>query len=796
MYNDPGPPPSGGALMESAQREGSGAAPDPRLLGAMQPPWGGYPSAYRTSATPPRLQAPMLSVGPGRTMCLPPGFPPHPQLLLHHYANQFLSPAMMQYQRQAGSIPHILVGQGLPPVAGMLQQGWYPMPGMPGYGVGAVPMSAPPPPPFYSYNPYTAMPSIALPRPSLAEPMQSSSPVLTPPPPPGSPVPQLPQLPAAERSLSTQPPPLSQLQRQALAAAAAAAPRPAASARVSPQKQQQARQRSTKREPVYDEAAGGRPSTPAPVAATASKKRIVPPAMKEEVSPLSVRGPGAYHGSVPAAPLLSLPPLACVGGSVGGGSAGGASSGVGSGAASGGIGSATSSGGDGGGVGGVGVGGVGGALLQGLCPGAPPVVPAHVWAAMHDERHQHATPANAFRPDPRPPLPLCGSSGTPPLAVCLPPLAPPPFLTAGAASAAAATAAAAAAMLFEAGQLSTANVAARAREALPLSGRAQPVSPSSGSARSFSGYSSGKAAAGRSSRSNSSGGGDGGLDAEDRAERKRRLTSEERLQRSRERNRIHARKTRQRKKAQIQSLQGRAEELRDEQRRLRQALKERKTASILLVMSSGLGATAAAAGGVVGGGAANPGAAAVEVAEAAAADCAGSGGASSGSGSRGGGSSNGGGSDAGDSIAGGSSGQWGGGGQWGEGSTNSSEGDASAFSAATDSATTGGATSAAGCATYPASDDDDDDDMLSDDSDDDGDVGGRGGGGAYARRHGRHGGGGGSESRLDALSSSAAANAAHAPYDVNYELLQKDRSECTPEELEMIRRARNRMHAK
>lgn len=67
--------------------------------------------------------------------------------------------------------------------------------------------------------------------------------------------------------------------------------------------------------------------------------------------------------------------------------------------------------------------------------------------------------------------------------------------------------------------------------------------------------------------------------------KRRRLTAEERLQRSRERNQLHARKTRQRKKAQLQLLMKRSVELQAEQQRLRQAITDRRTASILLGMS-------------------------------------------------------------------------------------------------------------------------------------------------------------------------------------------------------------------
>lgn len=57
---------------------------------------------------------------------------------------------------------------------------------------------------------------------------------------------------------------------------------------------------------------------------------------------------------------------------------------------------------------------------------------------------------------------------------------------------------------------------------------------------------------------------------------------------SRERNRVHARKTRQRKKEQMLTLQTRADELKKEQVRLKQSINEKNTASILV----GLFATA------------------------------------------------------------------------------------------------------------------------------------------------------------------------------------------------------------
>eukprot|EP00581_Thalassiosira_minuscula_P006897 CAMPEP_0183702712 /NCGR_PEP_ID=MMETSP0737-20130205/727_1 /TAXON_ID=385413 /ORGANISM="Thalassiosira miniscula, Strain CCMP1093" /LENGTH=453 /DNA_ID=CAMNT_0025929369 /DNA_START=122 /DNA_END=1483 /DNA_ORIENTATION=+ len=59
-------------------------------------------------------------------------------------------------------------------------------------------------------------------------------------------------------------------------------------------------------------------------------------------------------------------------------------------------------------------------------------------------------------------------------------------------------------------------------------------------------------------------------------------SSTERLKRSRERNRMHARKTRQRKKEHMQKLQNRADELKLDQIRLKQAINEKNTASILV----------------------------------------------------------------------------------------------------------------------------------------------------------------------------------------------------------------------
>ena len=59
----------------------------------------------------------------------------------------------------------------------------------------------------------------------------------------------------------------------------------------------------------------------------------------------------------------------------------------------------------------------------------------------------------------------------------------------------------------------------------------------------------------------------------------------ERLARSRERNREHARRTRLRKKAQLQALQSRVKELQEESRLLKQTVEECSIASILLGLS-------------------------------------------------------------------------------------------------------------------------------------------------------------------------------------------------------------------
>ena len=70
---------------------------------------------------------------------------------------------------------------------------------------------------------------------------------------------------------------------------------------------------------------------------------------------------------------------------------------------------------------------------------------------------------------------------------------------------------------------------------------------------------------------------------------------DERRHRNRERNKEHARKTRVRKKEQLQALKSRVSELEEEGRRLKQSIQECSVASILLGLSAG--SASAAAGG-------------------------------------------------------------------------------------------------------------------------------------------------------------------------------------------------------
>ena len=75
----------------------------------------------------------------------------------------------------------------------------------------------------------------------------------------------------------------------------------------------------------------------------------------------------------------------------------------------------------------------------------------------------------------------------------------------------------------------------------------------------------------------------GGSDDEDHEED----VAERRMTKSRARNREHARKTRLRKKAQLEQLQGKVESLQAESKALKQSLLECSIASILLGLSSG-----------------------------------------------------------------------------------------------------------------------------------------------------------------------------------------------------------------
>jgi len=75
------------------------------------------------------------------------------------------------------------------------------------------------------------------------------------------------------------------------------------------------------------------------------------------------------------------------------------------------------------------------------------------------------------------------------------------------------------------------------------------------------------------------------LRAEDEINKKF-TTPHERLQRSRERNKIHARRTRQRKKEHMQNLEKKTIDLKEKQRSLKLLINEKNTASILMAMFS------------------------------------------------------------------------------------------------------------------------------------------------------------------------------------------------------------------
>jgi DNA-binding transcriptional ArsR family regulator len=77
----------------------------------------------------------------------------------------------------------------------------------------------------------------------------------------------------------------------------------------------------------------------------------------------------------------------------------------------------------------------------------------------------------------------------------------------------------------------------------------------------------------------------------DRGGKRRKLTDEERLKRCRERNKLHARNTRQKKKYQIEALHKRIEQLTDEKIRLINEKSEKSVASILMALADGNGTT-------------------------------------------------------------------------------------------------------------------------------------------------------------------------------------------------------------
>ena len=74
-------------------------------------------------------------------------------------------------------------------------------------------------------------------------------------------------------------------------------------------------------------------------------------------------------------------------------------------------------------------------------------------------------------------------------------------------------------------------------------------------------------------------------DDPDGSKKRKKLTCDERLKRNRERNRMHARKTRERKKKQSFALQQRIKELQSESNKLRQIIDDRFTACALLGLS-------------------------------------------------------------------------------------------------------------------------------------------------------------------------------------------------------------------
>ena len=78
---------------------------------------------------------------------------------------------------------------------------------------------------------------------------------------------------------------------------------------------------------------------------------------------------------------------------------------------------------------------------------------------------------------------------------------------------------------------------------------------------------------------------DDSLESIDRAGKRRKLSDEERLKRCRERNKLHARNTREKKKVQIDLLHKRIEQLTDEKMKLINEKSEKSVADILMALS-------------------------------------------------------------------------------------------------------------------------------------------------------------------------------------------------------------------
>ena len=83
---------------------------------------------------------------------------------------------------------------------------------------------------------------------------------------------------------------------------------------------------------------------------------------------------------------------------------------------------------------------------------------------------------------------------------------------------------------------------------------------------------------------------DDSLESIDRAGKRRKLSDDERLKRCRERNKLHARNTREKKKVQIDALHKRIEQLTDEKMKLINEKSEKSVADILMALS-GTGAS-------------------------------------------------------------------------------------------------------------------------------------------------------------------------------------------------------------